>query len=339
MNKRGMLSITLWFLLLIAQSVRAEEFKKLGQTSMKWLSIPIGAKSMAIGNAITCDATNAADVFWNPAGVGFVKSPQIYLSHVPWIADINQEAAAVAVPLGKLGVVVANVRVVDFGKQQGTRLASNDRGWDYTETFSPSAYQIGLGFSQRITDRFSYGLNVSYAQEKLGTVQYAPVLGGDPKNPQSQKTSMALVNMDFGVLYYTGFRDLRIGMILKNFSEEKGYGNVGNSIPMDLHFGMAMDLISLVYPEQTRHRCTLSWDLSHPRDYAERLHFGLEYVYSDLVALRAGYKTNYDEENLSFGAGIMPGIGFGSVKLGLDYAYVPFGVFGSVQSFSFCIQF
>lgn len=339
MKKRWVILTLLPIAFYLAGSCRAGEFKKLGQTSMKWLSIPIGAKSMSLGNASYCDAASASNGFWNPAGVGFIKSPQIFLSHVPWIADITQEAAALAVPLGKLGTVSANIRVVDFGKQQGTRLASNDRGWEYTEEFSPTAYQIGLVFSQRITDRFSYGLNLSYAQEKLGTVRYAPVIGGDSNNPLSQKTSMSLFAMDFGVLYYTGFRDLRLGMTLKNFSEEKGYGNVGNSIPMELHFGMAMNLVSLVFPENTKHQLTFSWDLSHPRDYSERLHFGMEYVYSSLVALRAGYKTNYDEEDLSFGAGVMPGIGFGSMKVGLDYAYVPFGVFGAIQSFSFNINF
>lgn len=332
------IAVTCIFLFLI-KGAWAVEFKKSAQTSMKWLSIPIGAKPMAMGGAYYCMGGSAGDVFWNPAGVGWVESPQVFFSHVPWIADINQEAAALAVPISRLGIVAASVRVIDFGVQQGTQIALNAQGWKYTEEFSPSAYQIGLGFIQQITNRFSYGVNISYAKEKLGTVYYAPVLSGDVENPLTESTSMGIVNIDFGVLYYTGFRDLRLGMTLRNFSEEKGYGNVGNPIPMDLRFGLAMNLLSLLLEEDSSHQLNFAWDLSHPRDHTERFHFGLEYVFEKFVAIRMGYKTNYDEEDIAFGAGIMPTIGIGSMKVGVDYAYVPFGVFGSIQAFSFSISF
>ncbi len=339
MNKILKISIAICILLFFGNVLQAQQLKKLAQTSMKWLSIPVGARPMAMGNAYFCMSGSASDIFWNPAGTGFVASPQFFISHVPWIADINQEAAAFAMPFGRVGVVSASVRYVDFGTQQGTKLSSNPQGWEYTGEFSPSSYQIGLGFSQQITDRFSYGLHLSYAKENLGSVLYAPVLGGDFENPLEKSTSLGLFKFDFGVLYYTGFHDLRLGMTLRNFSEEEGYGNVGNPIPMDLRFGMAMDVLAFFFDENSQHKVTFAWDLSHARDYSERLHFGLEYVFADFVALRMGYKTNYDEEELSFGAGLIPKFGIGSTKVGFDYAYVPFGVFDSVQVFSFAISF
>lgn len=339
MNRRWKIFAIICIFLLFGNVLQAQQLKKLAQTSMKWLSIPVGAKPMAMGNAYFSMGGSASDVFWNPAGTGFVASPQFFISHVPWIADINQEAAAFAMPFGRVGVVSASVRFIDFGTQQGTRLSSNPQGWEYTEEFSPSSYQIGVGFSQQITDRFSYGLHLSYAKENLGSVLYAPVLGGDFENPLNKSTSMGLFNIDFGVLYYTGFHDLRLGMALRNFSEEKGYGNVGNPIPMDMRFGMAMNILPLFFNVSLNHQLTLTWDLSHARDYSERLHFGFEYIFAEFVALRMGYKTNYDEENISFGAGLIPKFGIGTLKVGFDYAYVPFGVFDSVQVFSFAISF
>jgi len=100
-----------------------------------------------------------------------------------------------------------------------------------------------------------------------------------------------------------------------------------------------MNVLAPFVNENTVHSLTFAFDLSHPRDYSERLHFGLEYSYQDLVALRAGYKTNYDEEDIAFGAGILPNYTLGWVQLGLDYAFIPFGVFGSVQTFSFSLHF
>lgn len=335
MNRSLKMNIAICFFILFGNVLHAQQLKKLAQTSMKWLSIPVGARPMAMGNTYFCMGGSAADIFWNPAGTGFVTSPQFFISYMPWIADIEQEAIASAMPIGRIGVVSASIRYIDFGVQQGTRRFGQD--WEYTEDFSPSAYQLGLGFSQRITDRFSYGLHLSYVKENLGSVLYAPVIGGDVDNPSKKSSSMGLFNIDFGVLYYTGFHDFRLGMTLRNFSEEQGYGNVGNPIPMDLRFGMAMNVMSLFFDKNFQHTVNLACDLSHPRDYSERLHFGLEYVYANLVSLRMGYKTNYDEENISFGAGFNSKIGLGSTKLGFDYAFVPFGVFNSVQVFSFTI--
>ncbi|MFB0515396.1 MAG: PorV/PorQ family protein [Candidatus Neomarinimicrobiota bacterium] len=330
---------TALIVILMATGLEAEGIKKLAQTSMKWLSIPVGARAMAMGNAYYSVVGTADALFWNPAGTGFVAFPQVSFSSLPWIADINQSTLALAVPVGNIGVLCGSLRYVDFGVFQGTRLAENEVGWEYTEEFFPKAYQAGLGFSRRVTDRFSFGLHFSYAQEQLGTVSYAPVIGGSIDNPIDQDTDMGLVNLDFGVLYFTGFHDLRLGMSLQNFSEEKGYGNVSNPIPMDWCFGMAMDLFSLLPGESDTHKLTLAWELSHPRDYSERLHFGLEYSFVDLVALRMGYKMNYDEESVSYGVGLLPNFRIGPLKLGLDYAYVPFGEFQEVQAFSVVIGF
>lgn len=322
---------------IVISGLQAEGIKKVAQTSMKWLSIPVGARAISMGSAYYSMGGNAEDIFWNPASVGFLESPQISFTYLPWFADINQNSLAFAIPLGRYGVFAGSLRLVDFGVQQGTEIAPEEEaGFIYTKPFSPSAYQMGLGFTQRITDRFSYGLHMSYAKEELATVQSAPVIVvGDSIITKS--TRMGLFNLDFGVMYYTGFRDLRLGMSLKNFSEERGYGNVGNPIPMDWRFGMAMDILSLFPGGSEIHELTFAWDLSHTRDYSERLHFGMEYVFVDLVALRLGYKTNYDEENISFGAGLMPKL-IGSMKLGLDYAFVPFGILGSVQVLSISLS-
>ena len=45
----------------------------------------------------------------------------------------------------------------------------------------------------------------------------------------------------------------------------------------------------------------VSIDAIHPRDYTERINLGAEYVLMDMIALRAGYRFNYDEEGLTAG--------------------------------------
>jgi hypothetical protein len=75
----------------------------------------------------------------------------------------------------------------------------------------------------------------------------------------------------------------------------------------------------------------LGVDALHPRDYTERVHVGLEYSYNEMVFLRGGYKTNYDEEGLTAGVGFNVKSGTMGVKVG--YSYSEFGVFDGVNRF------
>ena len=93
-----------------------------------------------------------------------------------------------------------------------------------------------------------------------------------------------------------------------------------------------MNLLNL-FEDESIHNLTLSLDAVHPRDYTERMHFGLEYSFKNMFFLRGGFKTNYDEENFSVGTGFSYPIG--NFKLALDYAYVNFTNFDAVHMFSF----
>jgi hypothetical protein len=77
----------------------------------------------------------------------------------------------------------------------------------------------------------------------------------------------------------------------------------------------------------------MALDAVHPRDYTERIHIGAEYSFRDMVFLRGGYKTNYDEQDFSLGGGVH--YAFGEIALGLDYSYVMFANFDAVHMFSF----
>ena len=59
----------------------------------------------------------------------------------------------------------------------------------------------------------------------------------------------------------------------------------------------------------------------------------MEYEYAELLALRAGYKFNYDFDGFTVGAGIKHA--FEGLKLFADYSYGDMGVYlGNVQRIS-----
>ncbi|NIT61129.1 MAG: PorV/PorQ family protein, partial [Aliifodinibius sp.] len=142
------------------------------------------------------------------------------------------------------------------------------------------------------------------------------------------ENTLSALAVDFGTAFYTGFKDLRVSMSVRNFSREIGYHEEDFPMPLTFSFGMAMDVLSLTKLGEI-HKLTLAIDAIHPRDYPERFNLGMEYWVGDLFAIRAGYKTVTDEEGLSAGLGFKKTLGSMDVKI--DYSYSDFGLFESVH--------
>ncbi len=58
---------------------------------------------------------------------------------------------------------------MDYGDFYGTRRANNDQGFEETGVFSPASYAVGLAYSRKVSDRFSFGVHVKYAGQDLGS--------------------------------------------------------------------------------------------------------------------------------------------------------------------------
>lgn len=312
-------------------STQAEDLKKIAQTGMKWLSIPIGARAAALGGAYTAMADDISAIFWNPAGIAYAEGGHIFLNQTMWIADINVNSAALTYGYGNWGIFGLSFAAADWGTFHGTQLSTGGTGFIETGDFSPTDWSMGISYAKQISNAFAIGGNVKYLYEKLGTG-----FEGTQANPQEYTAKMSLFAFDIGTFYYTGFKDLRFAMSFQNFSGEKKYREEFFPLPLTFRFGIAMDVFQFV-AEESKHKVVLAADAIHPRDYSERLHFGVEYGFRNLVFLRGGYKTNYDEEDLSLGAGLH--YAFNGFAFTLDYSYVQFKNFDAVNMFSFDFKF
>ena len=331
MKHSKIILILLVMALLTSFPLYGDGVKKIAQTGMKWVSIPIGARGSALGGAFTAYSGDASALFWNPAGLGLLEGGSWFLSQTKWIAGIKVNAAAVSYSTKRLGVFGASFSAVQWGDIHGTRRTPTSAGYKETGIFSPTNWSFGLGWAFKVNQQFSIGAHVKYLYEKLGTT-----LEGTMASPDRYVGEMSLFALDIGTLYYTGFKDLRFGMSVQNFSEEKTYRAESFPLPLTFRFGVAMDL-SQFFQEESAHNFTLSIDAIHPRDYTERLHFGGEYGFNKMVFLRGGYKTNYDEEDWSLGAGL--NLKMNGMIVGLNYSYVNFSNFDAVHTFSFEFNF
>lgn len=327
-NRISLIIITFILCNATLSTLSAQQMKKVAQTGFQFLKISPDARGAAMGGAFVAAANNSNALFWNPAGISRVEGVDVSINNVSWIADINQFAGAAAINFGRGSYVGLSLISANYGAIPRTIPSDNIQGFEEQGTFSPGAFAIGIGYARQFSELFTLGGQVRYAHESLGS----SVVQRPSEDVAEVKNQVGGLAFDIGTLYYTGFKDLRISMAIRNFSRELHYEFEGFEMPLTFDLGMAMDLFSLTNLGPN-HKLTLAADIIHPRDYTERAHIGAEYLFLQSVALRAGYKVNYDSESLTAGFGIQHE--FGNINLRIDYAYNGMGTYlGSVHRFS-----
>lgn len=335
MRKLSVLLVTL--ILVVCFTAPSFGVTKYGQAGMAFLKIDASARAAAMGSAQTGVIQDASAMFGNLAGLAFVQGVDVMVSQTSWIADIKHMAGAVAYGHETWGTFGLSYIKMDYGTmqeafpfQEGVTSAEFfEAGYVLGREFEPSEYAIGLSYGRRISSNFSFGGQVKIVKQDLfESVMEHELLGQITVN--NEETIRAF---DFGTMYYTGWKDLRISMAARNFSTQGKYVTQVFELPLMFNIGTAMNVLS-IFSDDEQQNLTVAFDWQHPRDYDERYHIGAEYSLMDMIFFRAGYKINYDEEGVTAGLGIDKELG--NVGVRFDYAYGDFGTFfGAVHRVGF----
>jgi hypothetical protein len=174
---------------------------------------------------------------------------------------------------------------------------------------------IGVTYGRSLTDKFSAGISATYLQSSLA----------------SYSASAAV--FDFGTLYNTGYRSLRIGMAIQNIGSDMTFIDDPVKMPTIFRVGMSMNLY-----ESGSQMFLMCGEFSHPPDNKERASWGMEYGFKEFFFLRSGYQFNYDLERTSFGLGFKLATAVNS-EARVDYAYTDMGVMPAVHRISVDFRF
>lgn len=310
--------------------------EKKAQVGFRFLENPISAEAIGEGGMGIVGIENSTTVFWNPSGLGFMNGDRdVSANYTKGIADINYGAFSAAYKLGGGGVLAADMVYMDYGVFHGTIRSDNEDGFIETGEFSPTAYAVGLSYSQRVSDRFAYGVRLKYAYQDLGQVTIG-VSGTDVDDTLLVTDIVANHHgepaVDIGASYDFGDSGIRFGAVIQNVSREVKYVRESFPLPFAVGFSIQADVLKLMNKESAMHKFTAGVESSHPRDYKEKIKFGCEYTYLKAFTLRMGYRLNYDERGLSFGLGLNKRMG--DTVLRVDYAYELYGVFGATNTFT-----
>tara|TARA_Y100000590_G_scaffold469958_1_gene660945 strand:+ start:66 stop:1076 length:1011 start_codon:yes stop_codon:yes gene_type:complete len=305
---------------------------KTGTTAAKFLSIGVGSKAVAMGGAFTSIADDATAMYWNPAGLSYFNTKELYFNHADWIADISFDYFGFSIPIRPGRVFGINITSVTMGEMEVTRYGNENTG----ETFKASDYAAGITYSMNLTDRFSIGINGKYIQQNIA----------------SSNTKGAAI--DIGTLFETPF-GFRLGTSISNFGPKlKMSGDdlliaadvneiiEGNNesvtgvlstdkfdLPLSLRFGISNGLSFGKIA-----KILWSIDAISPNDNANYINFGMEMkMLNDLLFFRAGANSIFlteKEKEFSFGFGLnVPGVL--NNKIFLNYSFETMRHLGSTQ--------
>lgn len=323
--------------LAIINSGEAKEFSKVGTVGAQFLKIGVGAKYVAMGEASVACVNDAYAMYWNPASLTQLSGYNLHFTNVNWIDDVQLNYVAFAKPWGYSSAWGVSITALTMGEMEVTTIYEPE---GTGETFSASDYSISLGYARKLTDRFSLGGSFKYIWERI-----------------SEESASGFA-FDFGTLFFTGIRDLRMGMNISNlgpelkldgpeldvfynpYPENNNYDGVKSKLaveaydlPLTFRVGLAYDF----YPSADS-RFTLSSEAKHPNDNMQQVSFGGEWVWRETVSLRTGYKLNYAEEGLTLGGGVKMKTGQ-RTNLELNYAWADFNRLQSVHRFSVGFDF
>ncbi len=314
------------------------DMKKTGQSTMTFLQVGLVPEATALGDAYTAIGTGITSIFYNPAGLSEMTTKfQFFSSNTDWIADIHYVAVGLAWNLNNAGVLGLSFLSVDYGDIIETTLitsseiATHPQGYNDTGNMvsNVGGRALGLAYSRGISQEFKFGFSARLIRQQLGQ----STLAAGRKNNDYE-----LLVYDLGVKYYTPYKSFRFGMSIRNFSNAVKYEEITTQLPMTFAVGGVIDLMDFIDPDHDeKNTLFASAEFTHPNDYTERLHLGLNYTFHGLISLRGGYVTNHDIKSWSGGFGVPVKVGGSTADI--SYTYSNMAVFESVSRMAITFSF
>ncbi len=293
---------------------------KVGQAGAQFLDIGVSARAVAMGEAFTAVADDATAIHYNAAGLTQLDSREVVFTHIEYLVDINYEFAAIAWPLYSFGGTLGfAIYALDAGDMLETTY-ENPVGYrdplsGEAATFSAREHAIAISYARSLTDHFSIGATWKIIDELYS---------------EERATGWAA---DIGTTYDTGYRGVKMSMVISNFGPEMKFLSDEYPLPINFKFAAAANLI-----EGLNHRGTVAFEGSHPSDNFEQYTAGFEYAYDEQYAFRIGHKFGRDAA-AGFAIGGGARFAISDFNLAVDYGFHEYGVLDDTHLFSVGFRF
>lgn len=345
MRLKYMLTLVLILALAFSNHIAYAGGPKVGTAAAPELLIPMGARNVAMGSSNIANTEGTSSIYWNPAGLALMEKAQVDFTYMTYFADMNVSYFSAGFSAGNLGSFGISFQSLDIGDIEVTTI---DVPEGTGETLSPNFITAGISYSNRFTNRISFGVNAKLISESIGVMSasaFAFDLGLQYRSEY---------NVDFGIVLKNLGTNMQFSGSETEFNSEIPYANPNattrktsldlaeNELPTSLNLGLA-------YRYQVNEENLLNvTGLYTDNGYTiNEINLGLEYGFKDFVFLRGGYNiplfpSDYPEDEeyqfgLNLGFGLNLDLAGNTVVF--DYAYRDMDMFDSINYFTIGLEF
>ena len=256
------LSAFLFAVFIINQTINAQDIKEdfnPVETGVTSLSIAPDARGASMGDLGAATDPDANSQFWNPSKYAFAYSQAaVSLSYTPWLRKlVNDIFLANLSGYWKIGsgdnqAISASLRYFSLGE-----VTSNMPGDVGTTSINPYEMAIDVGYSRKLSEKFSMGIVFRYIYSDLGYNSTSDV--GD------NQTGASAFSADISGYYTTypiiGQNECQFswGWDISNIGSKVSYDRGANPafLPTNLRIGT-----SFMFPLADYHTLAISLDLN-----------------------------------------------------------------------------
>ncbi len=255
-----------------------------------FLARGMGARPVGMGEAFTAVADDASAISWNPGGIGQITSLQAVAMYDAVGNGLGLSYAAAAMPLGD-GVTAISLAIMNYGT------------FDWRDPNGNPGLSPGGAVDSAIS--------VAYA---FPTPRELGVWSGIAVERVTEAVGGSFVGFSAGMIIPYG-PQLTFGWAVQHLGQEVD----GFSLPSVAKAG-----VSFLPTSSLRLALDVGYGLAEEQP-GIGMAVGGEFMTSSSLALRAGYKVTGEGQELEGLTGLLAGAGFQFGRLGVDYAYQPFG--------------
>jgi hypothetical protein len=336
-------------------------FAQSTNTAVPFLLISPGSRASAMGEAGVAMSDDASAIYWNPAGLGFQKGSELTLTHSNWLPQFNQsdlfyEYGNFKMNLPKIGGTFGvGLQYLSLGQFE-----RRDEANQYLGTFNSFELAVTSCYGTKLDEDIAVGLGLKLIYSSLSQLGTAHEAGSG---------TATTVAGDIGFLYRPSkfvipFTDEDLG---DRFAIGTSISNIGPSVhyideaqadplPTALRIGFSYDLVKEEYNKFTWTTDVMKLLVSRTGSKADpfysalgksfstgnvlssfTLATGIEYWYSNLVALRFGFfhedPRAGNRRFLTFGAGVRYDI------YGFDFSYLSTSISDQISPLAETLRF
>jgi hypothetical protein len=281
-----------------------------GTAGFAFLSVPAGARSVAMGGAFTAVRGDPMSLYWNPAGIVFVPSQQITTTYTSYMMDMQAGFAGYVSP-GDGDAIGVSLNYFYSGSMPRTTMA-NPTGTG--EEFSSSSIAAAGTYGRTITPDITAGVSGRFVYSTIDTYNANGFL------------------VDLGLYYVPpAVQDLTVGLAVRNAGiQTKAFYAENDPMPTEVAVGGSMDFMD--------GNLLVAADASYPFQGDFNVALGVEYTPVEMFSIRAGGNLHDKNAADEAGGGFVDAMAFGAgarwEQFSLDYAYKPFADLGNAHRIS-----